>query len=239
MHHYGVTMSSVKHQLAGLFHAIPPVGRLIYRVAYGPCGTYLAYAWTIPGWLGRNEGLALAQRCYDLPENAVVVEVGSFLGKSAVVLGGARKLRGSGTVHCIDPFDASGDAFSVPVYRSIANRNPLSLREQFDAHIARAGLTDWVRAHQGTAASVAASWSEPIDLLFLDGDQSPEGARLAYDLWTPFLRAGGIIGLHNSTERVYDASHKGNRLLVEHTIRPPQYSEIVGLDITTFARKVR
>ena len=54
-------MSSINHQLIGLVLAIPPMGRLIYRVAYGPIGRYLAYAWPIPGWLGRNEGLALAQ----------------------------------------------------------------------------------------------------------------------------------------------------------------------------------
>ncbi len=231
--------NSLKHQLARLVHAIPPVGRLIYRVAYGPVGPYLAYAWPIPGWLGRNEGLALAQVCYDLPTNAVVVEIGSFLGKSAVVFAGARKLRGSGAVHCIDPFDASGDAFSAPVYQSIANKKRLPLRQRFDAHIARAGLNDWVRVHQGTAASVAAGWTQPIDLLFLDGDHSPKGAQLAYNLWAPFLRVGGIVALHNSTERTYDPSHEGNRLLAKHSIRPPQYGEIVSVDITTLARKLR
>jgi predicted O-methyltransferase YrrM len=230
--------SSLKRQLAGLIHAIPPAGRLIYRVAFGPFGPYLAYSWPIPGWLGRNEGLVLAQRCYDLPPNAVIVEIGSFLGKSAVMFAGARRLQGSGVVHCIDPFDASGDAFSVPVYQAIAGKSGLSLRQRFDANIARAGLTDWIRVHQGTAASVATGWAQPIDLLFLDGDHSPEGAQLAYRLWMPFLKVGGIIALHNSTERVYDPSHEGTRLLAQNTIRPPQYGEIVSVDVTTVARKL-
>ena len=85
---------SLKHQLGGLLHAIPPAARLMYRAAYGPFGPYLAYAWPIPGWLGRSEGLVLAQRCYELPTDAVIVEVGSFLGKSAVMFGGASQAAG-------------------------------------------------------------------------------------------------------------------------------------------------
>jgi hypothetical protein len=227
----------IKQQLAGLVHAVPSVGRLIYRLTYGQFGPYLARTWSIPGWIGRYEGLALAQRCYELPGPAVVVEIGSFLGKSAVLLAGARKLRGCGAVHCIDPFDASGDAFSVPAYRSIAGGS--SLRQRFDANLSRAGVSEWVRVHQGTAAAAAARWAQPIDLLFLDGDQSPAGARLAYDLWAPFLKVDGIMALHNSTKRVYEPSHEGHRLLALHAIRAPEYGDIVSVETTTFARKLK
>jgi predicted O-methyltransferase YrrM len=162
---------------------------------------------------------------------AVVVEIGSFLGKSAVLLAGARKRRGSGRVHCVDPFDASGDAFSTPVYRSLAAADARPLRQRFQANIARSGLTDWVEIHEGLAGRVAATWTVPIDMLFLDGDQSPEGARLAYDAWAPFLKVGGVIALHNSTERVYAPGHDGHRLLAVHIVRPPRYGDVRHDDI--------
>jgi hypothetical protein len=44
---------------------------------------------------------------------AVIVEIGVYFG-SASDLAGARKIAGTGVVHCIDPFDASGDDFSAP-----------------------------------------------------------------------------------------------------------------------------
>ena len=90
----------------------PTLARQIWRLRYGRFGPYLAYGAEIPSWLGRQEALALASACYTLPPGAVVVEVevGSFLGKSAIVLAGARKARGSGRVHCIDPFDGSGES---------------------------------------------------------------------------------------------------------------------------------
>jgi predicted O-methyltransferase YrrM len=231
-------MAALKQQVVGLAHDIPGLARLIYRVAYGPLGPYLAAARPIPGWLGRNEGLALARICYNLPPDAVAVEIGSFLGKSAIVLAGARKLRGSGALHCVDPFDASGDAFSAPVYRSIASEQTRSLRQRFDDHIAAAGLTEWVQVHQGTAAAVAAGWTQPIDLLFLDGDQSPAGARLAYDTWAPFLKVGGFIALHNSTARTYAPGHDGHHLLAMNLVGPPHYGEIRGVESTTVARKL-
>jgi predicted O-methyltransferase YrrM len=230
--------TSVKHRLVGFAHVFPPVARLLYRGYYGKFGRYLADAFPVPGWLGPAEGLALAEVCHERPGTATIVEIGSFLGKSAIVLAGARQLRGTGIVHCVDPFDGSGDAFSMAFYQAIADSDVSPLRHRFDAHIARAGLTDRVHAHQGTAASIAAGWTEPIDMLFLDGDQSPEGARLAYDSWTPFLRVGGIIALHNSSERPYHPGHDGHRRLALDAVRPPRYGDIRCVDSTTFGRKL-
>jgi predicted O-methyltransferase YrrM len=226
----------VRH-VAQLVHAWPPVARQVYRARYGPLGPYLAEAARVPGWLGRREAFALGEACAALPAGAVVVEIGSFLGRSTIVLAGARKRGGSGTIHCIDPFDASGDAFSVPVYRSIVEADSRSLRQRFHANLARAGVAEWVEVHEGTAASVAAGWSAPIDMLFLDGDQSAAGARSAYDSWAPFLKPGAIVALHNSAERVYAPSHDGYFRLTKDVIRPPEYDEIRCVETTTFARK--
>ena len=179
----------------------------------------------------------LATTSYALPSHAVIVEVGSFLGKSAIMLAGGRKVRGTGRVHCIDPFDASGDAFSVPAYRAVADADPQPLRARFQANVAAAGLTDWIEAHEGTAAAIAAAWVEPIDMLFLDGDQSPDGARLAYDAWAPFLKVGGILAVHNSNERAYAPGHDGMRLLATGVVRAPRYTEIRCIESTTFARR--
>jgi MMP 1-O-methyltransferase len=223
----------------GWFNSVwSPLARHLYRLRYGPIGPYLARALVIPGWLGTSEGLALAEVSRALPVNATIVEVGSFLGRSAVLLAGARKISGSGRVCCVDPFDASGDDFSVPVYRSIAETDRRSLRRRFDANIADAGLRDWVEVYEGTAASVASSWIAPIDMLFLDGDQSPGGAGSAYDVWAPFLKPGGIVALHNSNDRVYALGHDGHRLLAVHVVKPPQYDQIRCVETTTFGRKL-
>jgi predicted O-methyltransferase YrrM len=200
---------------------------------------YIARSRRIPTWTRGVEALALAQAAQALRTGAIIVEIGSFLGGSTVLLAGARKLRGSGEVHCIDPFDASGEDFSAPVYRAISNTLPLSLRQQFERNIKQAGVAEWVTIHQGRASEIAQSWIQQIDMLFLDGDQSCHGVCAAYDSWAPFLRAGGLIAIHNSDPRPYHEGHDGHRRLVEEIIQSPKYDEVWYVGTTTFARKIK
>jgi predicted O-methyltransferase YrrM len=205
---------------------------------WGARGRYIARSRRIPGWMREAEAVALAAYSSRLPADAVIVEIGSFLGGSAIVLAGARKLQRSGQVHCIDPFDASGDPFSAPIYKIIGATRGGSLQQRFAANIRKAGLRGWVVAHPGTDSAIAATWDAPIDMLFLDGDQSPAGARAAYANWAPFLKNKGIIAIHNSASGSYAAGHDGHMRLAMEMLRPPQYAEIMCIGSTTFARKI-
>lgn len=194
---------------------------------------------TIPGWTRAEEAEALAQLAHELPDGAVVVEIGSFCGSGAVLLAGARKVRGSGVVHCVDPFDGSGDAFSVPHYKAVIGAHGgRPLRQLFDENIRGAGLADWIETHQGLAHEITAGWSRPIDLLFMDGDQSPAGARAAFDSWSPWVRPGGVVALHNSSPRHYDADHDGHYRLAVEDLQSPGYDNRRLVGSITFARKV-
>ena len=126
----------------------------------------------------------------------------------------------------------------MPYYRDIvASLGGGSIRDHFEANIRRAGLSNWVQVHQGRAAEVAATWELPIDLLLLDGDQSPRGARDAFDSWLPFLKSGGIIVLRNTRPREYAEGHDGHRRLVVEQIFPPEFTDVRLVGATTFARK--
>jgi predicted O-methyltransferase YrrM len=197
---------------------------------------YIRLSATIPGWTRGKEAAALAQASFDLPDGALAVEIGAFLGSGTALLAGARKLRGSGKVVCVDPFDGSGDEFSVPVYARVGKRLAVSYREQFDRNIRRLGLREWVEVRQGRATEVAAGWSTPIDLLFMDGDQSYAAVTGAYACWSRFLKPGAILALHNSNPRKYHPSHDGHRRLAEEEVRAPRYADIRLVGTTTFAR---
>ncbi len=204
----------------------------------GPMKKYLRLSSEIPGWIRGREARAIAHISHSLPEAAVIVEIGAFLGSSTILLAGARQLRGSGKVHSVDPFDGSGDEHSVPVYEEIlSSLGGGSPRQRFEDNLRRAGLAERVAVHQGFAVEVAATWKTPIDLLFLDGDQSPRGARAAYESWVPFLKPGGTIAVHNSKPEAYAEGHDGNRRLVLDEILPPKFCDIRLIGRTTLARK--
>jgi hypothetical protein len=209
---------------------------------------YIQLSEAVPGWCRGERAWGLALTSLLCPPDATIVEVGTFLGSSAILLAGPRKLRGSGRVHVVDPFDGSGDDFSVPHYRDVlemldgttgpgfAKRD---LRRHFEDNIRRAGLCKWIEVHEGRAADAAAHWSAPIDLLFLDGDQSPKGAREAYDCWARFLRPDAVIALHNSGPDDVREGHDGYRRLVLEELQSPNYREIRLVPPSlTLARKV-
>ena len=205
----------------------------------GPFAEYVRASFAIEGWFRGPEVAEMIAVLQALPPGCVMVEVGSFMGSASVLLAGVRKCCGSGKLHCVDPFDGSGDAFSVPVYEQLLQgTGHASLRECFEANIRNAGLSDWVRIHQGEAAAIAQSWTQPIDLLFLDGDQSPAGARLGYESWEPFLKVGGILAVHNSADRPYAENHDGSRRLCLSDLHPPKYGEVRLARATHFARKL-
>ena len=198
---------------------------------------YLRLSEKRPGWTRGPEAEALANASFSLPENAVIVEIGSFFGSGTILLAGPRQLRRSGMVHAVDPFDGSGDSFSIPYYDEIiAAHQGRPLRELFDESLRLAELSDWVEVHQARAPEIGASWTTPIDLLFLDGDQSPIGARAAYEAFERWLKPGAVIALHNSNPREYHPEHEGHRRLVLEEILPPRYTDIKLITSTTFAR---
>ena len=213
-----------------------PLGLLHDWLRWGSLGLYVWRSRRIPGWTRGREAVELARACYGLEGEPVVIEIGSFLGASAVLLAGARKLRGSGCVHCIDPFDASGDAFSVPFYRAAAGRQANGLRSAFEDNVRSAGVARWIDVHAGRAADVAEGWRHSVDMLFMDGDQTYAVVMEEYRLWEPHLKVGGILAVHNSIGDPRPPD--GHRRLVEEAIKPPRYEIIARHDFTTFARKV-
>lgn len=234
-----IESTSVKRPLK---RALRPAKRtwlkLRTRLKMGKLHEYVGESERIAGWARGAEANELALTARSLPGAPVIMEVGTFLGSSAVLLAGARKIAGAGVVHCVDPFDSSGDAHSVPFYKEITDQIPTSMRGQFDENMRAAGVSDWVVVHEGTSEAIVSTWSEPIDLLFLDGDQSPAGARSAYESWVKFLKPGGVIAIHNSADRAYSDDHDGSRRVVVESIVPPQFVDIRCVGTTTFATRV-
>jgi len=144
---------------------------------------------TIDGFLSSAEGVLLFRLANRLPRDAVVVEIGSWKGKSTYCL--ACGLR-SGRVHAIDPFDASGEPGSRETYEQTRTERPL--REQFEANLA--AFSGKIRVHQGFSQAFSGAFAA-IDLLLIDGDHSREGCAHDFTHYGPKLRSGGFVAFHD------------------------------------------
>jgi len=209
------------------------------RARHGKLGKHIWQSRRIPSWTRGAEAVTLARTSYELGDDAVIIEIGSFLGASAVLLAGPRKEKGSGLVYCVDPFDGSGDPFSEPVYRRIVQGKKVPAREWFEANIRRAGLEGWIKIEQGRAEEVVRNWSQPVDLLLMDGDQSYEAVKSAYDVWCTFLKPGGILALHNARPGCRHESHDGAARVGEMVAATPEYTAVRYAGSLMLAQKRR
>ena len=62
----------------------------------------------------------------------------------------------------------------------------------------RTGCYEIVRLVNLTSEIVSPNWSQPIGLLFIDGDHSEEGVRRDWNCWSPQLAADAAIAFDDS-----------------------------------------
>jgi predicted O-methyltransferase YrrM len=135
-----------------------------------------------------GEGAALARLAAGARR---VVELGVYEGSSAVVL--CRALGPTAELHLVDPFiDATGWALR-PGARASATATRLAVRR------AARGRGPAVRWYFERSQEVGWRWSGgPVDLVFVDGDHSPEGCREDWEAWKDHVSPGGAVAFHDA-----------------------------------------
>lgn len=118
------------------------------------------------------------------------VEIGVYEGSSALAL--CQGLESGAELHLIDPFGQHPDALP-----SGWGATEWATRRVLTRAAARADgprLT-W---HVALSHDVAAGWSEPVDLVFIDGDHSELGCELDWRDWHGFVSPGGRVVFHDA-----------------------------------------
>jgi predicted O-methyltransferase YrrM len=142
---------------------------------------------SIEGWLLPTEGKWLFDAARSLPNQATVVEIGSYKGRSTCCLAlGCR--RSQRRVFAIDSFDGGPD---LPK----ANLFP-----DFEQNLQRSGLSQHVQPIVGLSSQVAKTWDKTIHLLFVDGSHQYEDVLADFNGFFPHLVSGGIVAFHDVTE---------------------------------------
>jgi predicted O-methyltransferase YrrM len=142
----------------------------------------------IPGWLTRDQAAELWTAARGTAPGETIVEIGSHQGRSTVILGAAAASAGS-TVVAIDPF-LEGEVYG-------GQRS----REQFERHVAEAGLADVVTLEADYSAAVLTRWPGRVDLLYVDGKHDYWSC--SKDLgWTARMPVGAVVFVHDAFSSV-------------------------------------
>ena len=184
----------------------------------------------IDGWLTPKEGRLL----YDLARRAsgrgAIVEIGSWKGKSTIWLARGCQ-RGAGqSVYAIDPHTGSSEHH--------AQYGAVNTVKEFGENLRRAGVEANVIPRVMTSAEAAATFAEPVELIFVDGGHEYELIKRDFELWFPRVIDGGVMAFHDTT------LHKGagwpgpKRLVEEQVYRSTRFRDVRFVDSITVGEKV-
>lgn len=143
-----------------------------------------------PGYLSEREARFLMTALALAPAGGANVEIGSFKGRSTVGLGTVARILDLEPIIAIDPHTA-------PSATDPALDGAASSYEEFVKHVARSGASTHVVPHRAFSSNVAATWSEPIRFLWVDGDHTYDGAAADIRLFKPFLADGAVVAMHD------------------------------------------
>jgi len=168
----------------------------------------------VDGWMTPAQGrrlFAAAARC---PAGGRIVEIGSFRGRSTIVLASAA---GDGVkVVAIDPH-AGNDRGPQEIdgYAAAAQTD----REVFEANLATAGVGVRVRHVLAFSDAAHAAVEDPIDVLYIDGAHRFGPARADIRDWGKRVADRGTMLIHDSFSSVGVTSAIVRELVLGHRFR--------------------
>jgi predicted O-methyltransferase YrrM len=122
-----------------------------------------------------------------------VLEIGTFKGRSTIVLAMASQLGPKERIVAVDPLTSPG--VTDPVLKG----GESSAWEPLQANLKVAQVAHLVEMHQQYSADLARTWpaGRKLRLLWIDGDHTYRGAKTDFDLFSPFLADGAIVAMHD------------------------------------------
>lgn len=154
----------------------------------------LAQMRSIKGWLDEDEAELLIATCSKAiqicPDSCAVVEIGSYCGRSTVVLGSVVKaLRSTVPVYAVDPHEGEVGAVGQDACTTFPT---LAICK---GNLAAAGLQDTVTIIPQHSFDVY--WDQPICFLFIDGLHDLQNVTRDFRHFEPYLISGGYAIFHD------------------------------------------
>ena len=152
-----------------------------------------ALAAPVEGWLSEGQARRLWDAAERVPPGGLVVEIGSFRGRSAIVMASA--LADGAQLVAIDPH-AGGDRGPQEIAPE-AERGEAD-NQAFRSNLRSAGVETRVELVRAMSSDAHDAVERPIDVLYVDGAHRYRPARDDIVRWGARVNDGGTMLVHDS-----------------------------------------
>lgn len=147
------------------------------------------------GWCNFEDRTWLARAVQSLPDDALIVEIGTYKGKATAVMAlaclGSKK-----RIITIDPFVEYTHHSGNPATLALGiHQSWEEIYREFSDLFKDVPTVSHIRK---TSKQAAKDWNEgEIGMIWIDGHHSTEMVLLDLNLWCPLVREGGIVSGHD------------------------------------------
>jgi predicted O-methyltransferase YrrM len=163
----------------------------------------------VEGWLSDKEAVLLYNLAQQCTGKGVIVEIGSWKGKSTICLAKGSKSSKQVKIYAVDPHTGMGGLYGEDIHTF----------DQFKENIETAGVSDIIVPLVTTSENAVEMIKEPIELIFIDGGHDYADVKRDFELWFPRIMDGGTMAFHDA---VWQA-HKGPSRLVKERVYGTKY----------------
>lgn len=183
-----------------------------------------------PGFMPEDEGLALYRAAVSVAPLGPLVEIGSYCGRSTLLLAAAAATAGTHVV-TIDHHRGSEEHQPGWEYHDPTLVDPsvgrIDTLPVFRRTVATSGLEPFVLAVVGRAEDVGRYWRTPAGLVFVDGSHTDDSAQRDYVTWAPLVAPGGLLAIHDVFADPADGGQAPYRAY-QRALDSGQFSEVAG-----------
>jgi predicted O-methyltransferase YrrM len=142
----------------------------------------------IEGWSYRQDLALLYLLAQHVPGEGVILEIGSYKGRSTIALAYGARHGGHDLVHTVDPHTGDRQALEWTGVEEIRSE------EDFRRNLREAGVEETVVAYTMTSNELARRWpGQRIRILFIDGWHSYEAVTDDIRNWVPLVTPTGVV----------------------------------------------
>jgi predicted O-methyltransferase YrrM len=143
----------------------------------------------IDGWLFEAETGLLYNLARQADPKGVIVEIGSWKGKSTVCMGKGSEAGTGVKIYAIDPHTGSEE-------HRVDGRKVWTF-DEFKANIQKTGVADRVVPVVKPSVEAAQNFDQPVSLIFIDGAHDYDSVKADFEAWFPKVIEGGVVAFHD------------------------------------------